>query len=109
MRVNSTQLNIETTQVGSVELSSHLNNSKGFTLVELIISIAVIGILAAIVIPQYTQYKVRAYDAHSKQALHDMNLTCNAFWSMEDTSGECDLAKAKGFGFVQNSEKVKRY
>jgi type IV pilus assembly protein PilA len=106
MLVTSTQQNSKTKRHDFVELSRYLNNSKGFTLIEILIGIAIISILAAVVIPQYTQYKVRAYDAHSKQALHDMNLTCKAFWTMEDSSEECDLAKAKEFGFVQNSEVV---
>jgi type IV pilus assembly protein PilA len=104
MQVTSTQLNIKTKRDDFVELSRYLNNSKGFTLVELLISIAIIGILAAVGIPQYTQYKIRGYDAHSKQALREMNFTCKAYWAENGTSDECDLSKSKEFGFIQNPE-----
>ena len=95
---------IKTKKDNSFVRSQFFKNPKGFTLIEILIGIAIIGILSAVAIPQYNKYKIRGYDAHSKQALRDMHTLCNAYWLENNSSDGCDIPTIKDtfYGFNQN-------
>ena len=56
------------------------NRQEGFTLIELMIVIAIIGILAAIAIPQYSTYRNRAYNAKAVSELKSFHKVCMAYF-----------------------------
>ena len=54
---------------------------QGFTLIELMIVVAIIGILAAIAIPAYQDYTIRAQVTEGLNMLGDMKVAAGDFWS----------------------------
>lgn len=83
-----------------------LEGDKGFTLIELLIVIAIIGILAAIVIPQFSAYKQRTYNSDTKAILHNLYLSCKAYWADNGKSSACATADISSttYGFTTSPE-----
>ena len=73
-------------------------SEKGFTLIELMIVIAIIGILAAIAIPQFTAYRLRGYNATSKSDLKNMYTASQAYFS-DSPTGTAVLADIQAYGY----------
>lgn len=53
---------------------------KGFTLIELMIVIAIIGILAAIAIPNFISYRKRSYDTAAQSDLKNLMTAQEAYY-----------------------------
>jgi type IV pilus assembly protein PilA len=53
--------------------------AAGFTLIELLIVVAIIGILAAVAIPQFSQYRAKAYNSAAQSDLRNIKTVMESY------------------------------
>ncbi len=87
----------------SLKNSSPLHKSHGFTLIELMIVVAIIGILAAVAIPQYNTYILRStISAETTAAMRPLKNAIDEYVAFND-SLPTDLDSLKDVNFFSSS------
>jgi len=78
-------------------------NEKGFTLIELMIVIAIIGILAAIAIPQFSAYRKRSYNSSAQSDVRNLATSQEAYYVDESTyASTYSRLTGTSYGYMQS-------
>ncbi len=81
-------------------------NRGGFTLVELLIVVAIIAILAAIAIPQFTKYRLRAYKTELDSDAKNAYTAAQAYLTDNPAETVDSEAKLATGGYIKSANVV---
>jgi type IV pilus assembly protein PilE len=81
-------------------LTSNVQRMRGFTLIEVLIVVAIIGILTAIAVPQYRDYVTRARLTEAFTGLGSVQTQAEEFWNNKHTYEDFDRLPAATNNFT---------
>ena len=85
----------------------HATASKGFTLIELMIVVAIVGILSAIAYPAYTQHVIRGYRVAAKAQMLEIANREQQFFIANRTYAT--KTQIESSGYAMETDLAKRY
>ena len=77
-----------------------IHTDEGFTLIELMIVIAIIGILAAIAIPQFSSYRQRAFNSAAMSDLKNAATAQEAYYADKKRYAASAVSLVEGYGIA---------